>query len=569
MLAALEGLSELSRAWGSNSWVLAPEKTASGGALLANDPHIGFTNPSIWYEAHVQFEDFESYGYHLPLIPIPLISHNEDRAWSLTMFANDDVDLYRETFKEDDPTKVRYRGEWRDVTIERETIKVRFGADVEYEVRVTPHGPVITDLFRALGDYEGDPVALRWVWQHVPYTDLQAFYQMGHARNLDDFEAAVALVTSPGVNVSYADAEDNIAWWAAGRIAIRPPHVHPKFLLDGASGEDEVLGYVPFEENPHLRNPPWGYIVTANNMSTVRPVGEAGTLQGYWQPGDRAARIEEILEQRDDWTPEATMDAMVDSTAWGAPRVMAPLWPILDGATLTPFEQEVLNRLREWDFRHEIDSVGATIYQYFTDSLLVVAAKDEIGEDLFALYGTLADHWNFLKYAVNEPELAFWDDVRTEAVETRDGQVVAAWQDAVEKLRADLGDQIDRWEWGPVHTITFKHPLGYLPVFSSIFNIGPFPVSGGAQIVNNLLYPTGAHDFSVIAGPSTRRVVDFGDIERAYTILPTGNSGHVMSRHYDDQAPLFAAGEYRQVYFTDAQVEAHAIHEMRFVPAAE
>ncbi|MFA6243992.1 MAG: penicillin acylase family protein, partial [Candidatus Hydrogenedentales bacterium] len=297
--AFLEPLGWLSQhfgaSFGSNSWVLGPSRSASGKPILANDPHIGFTNPSIWFEAHVKAGDYENYGYYFPPIPIALLGHNGDRGWALTMFANDDIDLFVEEFKPGEPGKVKYKGEWVDAETIRETIRVRFAKDETCEVRATPHGPVITDFLSGAYGYEGPPVALSWVWQHLEYTDLMAFYKMGHARDYDRFAEAVALVTSPGVNISYADKDGNIAWWAAGRIVKRSPSVNPKRLLDGGSGKDEVLGYLPFEQNPHLKNPAWGYIVTANNMSTVKPLAPDVTLQGYWQPTDRAARIEELV----------------------------------------------------------------------------------------------------------------------------------------------------------------------------------------------------------------------------------------------------------------------------------
>ncbi|MCC6144725.1 MAG: penicillin acylase family protein [Candidatus Hydrogenedentes bacterium] len=553
-----------SMALGSNSWVLAPERTESGKAILANDPHIGFTNPSIWYEAHLKYQDFENYGYHLPLIPFPLIGHNEDKAWALTMFANDDLDLFLETFKEDDPNKVMYQGEWTDVRVEQETIKVRFGNDVTYDVRVTPHGPVVTDLFKLLGDYNGQPISMRWVWQQVDYTDMLAFYRMGHARTYDEFAAAIGLITSPGVNVSYADAAGNIAWWAAGKIPVRPKHVNSKSLLDGASGKDEILGYVPFEQNPHLKNPAWGYIVTANNMSTVKPVGEHGTLQGYWQPGDRAARIEELIESREKWDIETLQQVQLDTKGWAVERVLAPIFVVLDEAALADSEKEALEILHAWDGRHDVDSTGATIYQYLTDSILQEALEDEIGEKLFWIYGSVADHWNFMKYAINDPDLPFWDNVKTEGKETLEMTVLTAFRNTVADLQRELGQAPGRWQWGQVHTLEFKHPFGYVPLLGYFFNIGPFAVPGAAQVINNMLYSGGTHNYDVIAGPSTRRLIDFGDVENSISILPTGNSGNFMSPHYDDQAEMFCTGRYRPVNFTEDQIRAHQENVLTF-----
>lgn len=570
-LDALQSLSDLfGPQVGSNSWVLAPSRTVSGNALLANDPHIAFTNPSIWYEAHMKYGDYENYGFHLPLIPFPLIGHNRDRGWALTMFANDDVDLYVERFDPENPTRVMHRGEWQDARVEIETIKVRFGKTVQHEVRITPHGPVVTDLFKLLMGYDGPDVSLSWVWQHVEYTDILGFYLMSHARTVEPFGDAVSLLTSPGINVSYADRAGNIAWWAGGKIPIRPEHVNPKMLLDGASGADEVLGYVPFEENPHLINPPWGYIVTANNMSTVKPVGALPQLQGYWQPEDRAARIEHLLDSREKWDIPSTMTAQFDDTAHAAPGVVRGIREVLDSAApaLPPIARQAYEILCDWDFSHGTDKAGASIYQVTCQAISRNALEDEMGEKLFRSYSTLADHWNFFKHFIHDDDSPFWNDIRTDARETRADIVRKAFGEAVAWLENELGSDPHAWAWGRIHTIEFKHPFGYLPLLGRIFNIGPFPASGATQVVNNMLYQDYGHNFSVIAGPSTRRIIDFADPENSVAVLPTGNAGNFMSKHYADQAELFVSGQYRQPRFTQEQIDAHTRHMLLFKPAS-
>jgi penicillin amidase len=572
LLKPLASLSDLiGPALGSNSWVLGPSRSQSGKPILANDPHIGFTNPSIWYEAHVTFGDFDLYGYYLPLIPFALLGQNTHHAWAMTMFANDDLDLYREKFHPDDPNKVMYKGEWVAARTETETIKVRFGRDQQCTVRTTPHGPVITDLFRRLNGYQGPEVALSWVWQRVKYTDLLALYRMGRARDCDSFGEALSLITSPGINVSYADRDGNIAWWAAGLIPIRPKHVNPKTLLDGASGNDEILGYVPFAQNPHLKNPSCGYIATANNKSTVKPVGPIEDLQGYWQPGDREGRIKQLLESRAKWSVEDLKAVQFDDTAYAAPRIVATVLETLksSSAQFSGLETAAMHVLAQWDGGHGTESVGACIYQVLCDAILEDALRDEMGEQLFKNYGIVADHWNFFKYFITDDNSPYWDDVTTPERETRRDILLRSFRGTVSWLEKRLGRDIGRWNWGRIHTLEFKHPFGYLPLLGRIFNIGPFPASGGAQMVNNMLYARGRYNYDVLAGPSTRRLIDFGDPEHARSILPTGNSGNFMSPHYGDQAAMFMAGRYREARMTREQIQAHKLHEIRFLPAAK
>jgi penicillin G amidase len=560
LLALLNPLSEnFGPAPGSNSWVLGPSRTKSGKAILANDPHIAFTNPSIWYEAQITLPDHDLYGYYLPLIPIALLGQNRHHAWALTMFANDDLDLYQETFKPEDPEQVMYKGAWTPVEYSEAVIKVRWGKDQPIRLRRTPHGPVVTDMLQTLFDYEGPDVALSWVWQQVEYTDLIAFYRMGRATSYEEFAGALHLVTSPGINVSYADADDNIAWWAAGKIPVRPAHVNPKAMLDGASGRDELLGFVPFEENPHLHNPASGFIVTANNKSTVKPVGDVKDLEGYWQPGDRAGRIKELLATQEKWDLKELEAIQFDSRAYAAPAIVAVMTDILskNESSLTELEAAALTALKEWDFEHGTASSGAAVYQVLCTMIMRDALLDEMGETLYNTYGSIADHWNFFKWFMQEEDSKFWDNIDTDETESRQEIIVRAFGETLDYLESAQGDAVEDWQWGGLHRLEFKHPFGLLPGLGRVFNIGPFPIAGGAQQVNNMLYGGGALSYDVVAGPSTRRLIDFANPDTVYGILPTGNSGNFMSPHYDDQAAMFVEGSYRVLNTTPESVEAN------------
>jgi penicillin amidase len=572
----------LGPALGSNSWVLGPSRTRFGKPILANDPHIAFTNPGIWYEAHLKFPGFDLYGYYMPPLPFAFLGQNRDRAWAVTMLENDDIDLYRETFKygaasigtplPDGPAKVMYKGQWVDVRQETETIKVRFWPDQQYTVRITPHGPVVTDLFRKLQKYNGPEVSLSWVWQKVPLTYLDAVYKAGHATDCESFGKALALVTSPGINVSYADAQGNIAWWAAGRIVIRPEHVNYKGLLDGASGRDEILGYLPFEQNPCLINPAAGCIVTANNLPTVKPLGPIKQIEGYWQPSDRAARIKQLLDSQDKWSIDELKAVQFDDVLYSAPPFIAAVLEILkpEASGWTLLEQEALNTLETWDCRHDVESIGATVFEVLHDMLVRDTVGDELGPDLLPTYFSLADHWNFMKYAVKEDSLPFWDDVSTpDRKESRKDIVIKAFKDTVNALIRQMGRDIAKWRWGKLHTIEFKHPFGYLPLLGRIFNVGPFPASGAHETINHMLYRAGKLPYNVQAGPSTRRLIDFGQPDRQLDILPTGNAGNFMSPNYADQSEMFMAGQYHEIRLTEDQIRTHKRHEMHFLPVAE
>jgi penicillin amidase len=236
------------------------------------------------------------------------------------------------------------------------------------------------------------------------------------------------------------------------------------------------------------------------------------------------------------------------------------------GATWNTTEAEALKTLGAWDHTFGVYSTGAPIYQVLCDTIQRNSVEDEMGEKLYDNYCTLADHWNFFKYFITDDASPFWDDIATPAKETRQDIVLKSFKQTVKRLKSSLGSDVKQWHWGRLHTMEFKHPFGYLPLLGHIFNVGPFPSSGGPQLVNNMLPMGGGKNYDVIAGPSTRRLIDFADIEHSYTILPTGNSGNFMSPHYGDQAPLFMTGQYRMVNFTDKQTQAHKEHELILLP---
>ena len=553
---------------GSNSWVLGPSRTESGAAILANDPHIEFSNPHVWYEAHIRYGDQQNYGVHLPLVPFPMIAHNEHKAWALTMFENDDTDLYRETFDENDPTRVMYKGEWVPIDRWTETINVMGEPAIELEVSVTPHGPVITDIIEG---YDGPPVSLWWGWLQAEHSGVDAFYKVGLARTHQEVAQALSKWPAPGLNVAYADSAGNIAWWAAARLPIRSKDATGKTTLDGASGNDEVLGYVPFEHNPQLINPPSGLIVTANNLSTVHAVGDIAALEGYWQPSDRAARILYLLNQQEKWTVEQLKAVQLDDYAQAAPAIVPLIVEAVQAHNegLVRTHQQALQALSVWDYHNRANSIGASIYHFVNDAIIEAAAGDELTPQALPVWRALAEGWNSYKAWVGDEHSPIWDDVDSEPIETRNEIIAAAFKTAVDRLSDQYGENLGAWAWGGVHTIEFEHPLGdyeqygYRPL-RKIFNIGPYPVAGATQDVNNMLWQL--EPYAVTAGPSMRLLIDYADLSDSQIIFPTGNSGHFMSKHFDDQTELFIRGGYRTINFTPEQIAANVEDAMQLKP---
>ncbi len=278
---------------GSNSWVIAPQKTKNGKVIFANDPHIAFSQPCTWYEAHIVTPDYEMYGYYLAGTPFPLLGHNRDYAYGLTMFENDDIDFFEERDNPNNKNQYKTLNGFQDYKIRRETIKVKDSSDVVFDVRETQHGPIMNDLLDGIKDKK--PVAMYWIFTQQNNQMLEAPYLLAHSKNLNDFRKGVYLIAAPGLNIMYGDAKGNIAWNTSGKLYKLDKSVNPNFILNGTNGVDDKKEFLDFSKNPHAINPSWNYVYSANNQ----PEAVDGYLYpGYYLPQDRAKRIVELLEPK-------------------------------------------------------------------------------------------------------------------------------------------------------------------------------------------------------------------------------------------------------------------------------
>ena len=550
---------------GSNSWVMAPSRSKNGHALLANDPHIGIANPGVWYEAHVQYPGYENYGYHLPLMPFPMLGHNKFKAWAITMFENDDLDLYAEIFHPDDASRVKFKGEWVKAKIIKETIKVKDASDESLTIRVTPHGPVISDYIKG---YEGKPVAVCWVYHKVDNPILDVVYGMGKASSMLEFKEAVSKLAAPGLSISYIDNTGNIAWWGGGRIPIRPSHMSGKKIHDGSSGKDEFKGYLPFEKNPYLENPESGLIITSNNLPTHVPIEPIGVMTGYFRPSDRAARIYELLSQKEKWSLEELKAVQTDTRLNEGHEIAKRIISILESKkkSFSKSEAKALAQLKSWDGFMETSTIGGTVFEFTIYHIMKETLESHIGPDHLKTYLNLVDYWSLLKHFLknNTPPVIGKDP--SMPPKNRDTIVLNGFKQAIEEMVSTLGTNEKKWQWGAVHTIEYVHAVGRKKPLNLLFNVGPFPCPAEFPSVNRLKSKMGDHEYKVSSLPSTRRLIDCNNPEESWSIIPTGNSGNFMSPFYDDQARMFIQNQYRRMLFTDAQIEKESSHVLTLSP---
>lgn len=527
---------------GSNSWVIGPSKTKNGKVLFSNDTHIAYAQPSVWYEAHIEFPGLKSYGSYLAGVPFPVIGHNEHHAIGLTMFENDDIDFYVEKINPENANQVYVNDHWEEMESREERVKVLDEEDLVFTVQTTRHGPLVNDAIEDISKTTEDPISFWWVYNEFIPNNLELAYGMSHKKTLEEVRACIATGAAPGLNVMYGDVDGNIAWWAMAKLPKRPEHTNSKFFLDGASGEDEIDGYYEFEDNPQSENPPSGFVYSANNQPTTHN----GVMHpGYYIPQARAKRIVDILSTDKKWDMEAAQEMITD--------VKSPIMPKVAQAVLaqlsedkTELEAQAATVLGEWDGDNQLDDIAPTIY---TKLLFHIAEKtfaDELGEEDFNTF--LLTHMikRTLPFLAQNDTSVWWDKKDTEALESRQDIFQEAYSQTIQELETQLGGDINEWKWGKVNSIEHPHPLAQVEALRGTFNVGPMPIKGATEVINNQMsIPNAEGMYEVKAGPALRRIIDFGDMEHSVSVLPSGQSGNFMSPHYGDQAEMFAKGEFR------------------------
>lgn len=600
---------------GSNNWVIAGSHTFTHKPLLANDMHLLMGIPSIWYENHLVVQtggpstgsgaaaeravsgsnrpsagsggelgravslsnrpstssggELEVTGVTFPGIPYVVAGHNAHVAWGFTNGFPDVQDLYMEHLRRTDDGRVHYefRGEWLDAQVLQEEVRVKGAAPITQEVVITRHGPIINAL---APDFTGEqPLALCWT-SSEPDTLVHAIWGMNRARSCGEFREALRDWAAPVQNTVYADTAGHIGYSFPGKVPIRAKG-DGSVPAPGWTGEYEWVGYVPFEELPHLYDPPAGYIVTANNRVAgddyPRFIGHEYCM------GDRAQRITELIEARDKINVAYVRRMHFDLVSPTA-RVIAGH---ISGLACDDAElMTVAKMMTGWDGDLAADSPRAAIYEVFMRRCIALLLRDKLGADLAARYagkgptpGLAASSffgqrsWEWLQKTLALPD-SHWFDLGHG--ERRDDIVRLALRETIDFLKERLGPASSDWAWGKLHQIRFSHAVGQVPALAPLFNRGPFPLGGDG----NTVWATGSGMAALgsdqVVGPPFRHISDLGDWRDSSGLLAPGNSGQPGSRHYDDQILAWFLGEYHPLLFTRADVERETAGRLTLMP---
>lgn len=550
---------------GSNNWVVSGAHTATGKPLLANDPHLAFQLPSIWYECHLTAPHLNAAGATIVGLPGIVIGHNDHAAWGMTASMLVQCDLYVEEFETDPDKRLSYRvgDAWAEVDRYVDVIPVKGRRDAEaHETLVTRHGPVITGLGDAKG--ENRALALRWVGQE-PGDEIRGLLAFMTANDVHEMRAACDGIGNPSLNLVFADDAGHIGYQYIGRVPIRPEGcgVRP---VPGRWGEYDWQGYVPFDAMPHLIDPPEGWIATANTRIT--PPDYPYPMPSVLVAPYRLRRIRQLLDGRDGLTLEEMRRMQTDVYDLHAEPLRPAVFAALEGSGhgWSQCEALALELLRAWDGFADADSAGAAIwnafYQRWMRRVLRARLTDDLTDTVMSTFLGAA-HWALPDRLLHGDDLGWFGET------TREAALLAAFRDGVAWLVESLGSYPAEWEWGKIHTVTFKHPVGQGSAqLARVANIGPHPLGGDCNTVNNAYWSL-KEPFAVRNGASFRLLVDLAKPtadDGALACNIAGESGRIGSRHYRDQTPPWLRVRFHPIGTDPDTVVARAPRVFRLLP---
>jgi penicillin amidase len=559
---------------GSNSWVVSGNLTDTGMPLLANDPHLGASLPSVWHQIQLRCSTvteecpFDVAGFGFSGLPGVIIGHNARVAWGFTNLTTDVTDLYLEKI---DGDSYWYDGALVPLETHTETFKVAGGDDVQLEVRSTANGPIVsglTDDFTAIAENpytgtggtvveptaapEGDyAVSLRWTALQ-PGTTASAIFALNTAKDFDDFRGAAALFDVPAQNLIYADVDGNIGYQTPGKLPIRGAG-------DGSMpqpGWDSTYawqGYIPFEELPVSYNPAEGYIVTANNA--IVGADYKYFLTSDWDYGWRAARIDELIQRasaKGAITADDLRDIQADNYSFIGMRLTAAYADITTGDDDT---DAALDLLQEWDAQNGADSAAAAYANVLWDTLAENVFVD--GREHAAPMSGQGRLFLVMDAMLDDETSPWWTNDEL-GVSGMTDTLKRAAIDAYERLVDAQGDNPSRWNWGALHALPLRNgsfgESGIAPI-EWLFNRGPFPVGGGSSVVNATGWDLGS-SFATVTVPSMRMIVDLSDFDDSRWNQLTGESGHAFHTNYIDQVESWQKAELTPWAFSPGAVDA-------------
>jgi penicillin amidase len=518
---------------GSNNWVVSGEKTKSGKPILADDPHLSLSTPSIWYQMHLKGPDTNVSGVIFAGIPGIILGHNEEIAWGVTNTGPDVQDLYIEKRNPTNKNQFLYNEKWEDAEVIKEPIKVKDQKTIDYNVIVTRHGPIISEFAADSG--KDTVLSLQWTALQ-PSNELEAILKMNRAKNWDEFETALENFQTPAQNFVFASNDGTIAYKANGKIPIRKKG-DGLLPVPGWTDEYEWTGYIPFNELPKTVNPKEGFISTANNkvISDDYPYH----ISHNWAQPYRQMRIQEVLKANDQITAKDMRDLQMDKMNLQA-KEFVPIFLNEIKGIKDKTEKEAIQQLKEWNFVDNEELAAPLIFNRWMTKISDVLFKKEISVEMLEKFGGRKQAVDELLRHAAEGNPGPWikENGGLQAV------LKKSFELAINEIKDEQGNSVSKWSWGEYHQLYFPHPLSSVKPLNYLFNSdGRIPVGGSSVTVQAA---ANKNDGTVNHGGSWRFVIDTANMDSAYHLVGPGQSGHLKSKWYHNQLNAWANGTYHQ-----------------------
>lgn len=544
---------------GSNNWAVTGRKSETGKPLLSNDMHLSFGSPGIWIQMHQVIPGkLNVTGVVVPGQPFIVAGHNERIAWGETNLMVDDVDLFKEKINPADSSQYFFNGEWKNMKIRNEVIKIKGNKEQTLRLRFTHRGPVISDF----ANVKDATLSMRWSGYDMS-NEIRSVYLLNRASTWDEFRSALSTFRSVSQNFVYADVDGNIGLSTGGGIPIRKGN--GTIIRDGETDEFDWKGYVPFEQLPFSFNPDTGYVSSANNK-TVSDDYPYFISANFVLPY-RITRIREMLDEKMVFGIEDFKRMLNDQHSDYAKLLTPYILKIADKINeFTPEEKYAFNELRKWNYDMNRNMTAPTVFEFFRFSFPANLLRDELGDLYNRINETVRDYYIY-RLLKNGPD-EWVDDINTPQKETLDDIILRGFKDCTKEIITRCGSDTSGWKWGDIHKITLEHPLGGVKILDRLFgfNSKTYGIGGSDHTVSPYTYTSG---FKVNHGASERHIFNTADWDESFTVIPTGNSGIPGSEFYLSQTESYLQGKFYKDAFTEPAVKAAAKYKLRLLPVSK
>lgn len=524
---------------GSNNWAVDGTKSADHHAILANDPHLTLSLPSIWYQIQLNAPGMNVYGVSLPGAPGVIIGFNEHISWGVTNVGADVLDIYRINWLPGSHDSYTYNGMIRKVRKQPETISVRGGQVYTDTVSYTIFGPVVYNgsTFKSNGSQFPDNHAIRWV-AHDSSNEVRSLYLINKASNYQEFTRGLEYFTSPAQNFAYADDQGHIAQWVNGSFPLKWKD-QGKFILDGSRKDNDWGAYIKHDQLPHIIDPPRHFIASANQSSTDSTYPYY--LNWNFENTQRAMRINERLDAMTNASPGTMQVMQTDVFNYYASLILPDLLKNLDKKNLSPLQNEAAEIMAGWNLQNSADAIAPTIFTAWARNL-----NTDIWDEFSQAGLMLPSRDRTIHLLLHEPGSGWFDNRNTPAHETKRDIINTSFKRSIDSIQKHQGKKVSNWKWYQVKKTSVRHLLNI-----DAFSFENLHLGGGSGIIDALTAKT---------GPSWRMVVEPGQTGKAFGVYPGGQSGNPGSFYYDNLFDHWVNGKLFTLLFMKTESDNQAIN---------